>query len=114
MKFSIRNLLVGLVLIIVLAVVFLRGDQLAELVETMQRGSTIPLVAAILTQLCKYVSQSFAYSSCFRAVGEHMAPRATLPLVFGTFFMNTIGAVAQPGGHHARGRRRASSRNLTW
>ena len=53
MKFSIRNLLVGLVLIIVLAVVFLRGDQLAELVETMQRGSTIPLVAAILTQLCK-------------------------------------------------------------
>ena len=85
MKFSIRNLLVGLVLIIVLAVVFLRGDQLAELVETMQRGSTIPLVAAILTQLCKYVSQSFAYSSCFRAVGEHMAPRATLPLVFGTF-----------------------------
>ena len=90
MKFSIRNLLVGLVLIIVLAVVFLRGDQLAELVETMQRGSTIPLVAAILTQLCKYVSQSFAYSSCFRAVGEHMAPRATLPLVFGTFFMNTI------------------------
>ena len=90
MKFSIRNLLVGLVLIIVLAVVFLRGDQLAELVETMQRGSTIPLVAAILTQLCKYLSQSFAYSSCFRAVGEHMAPRATLPLVFGTFFMNTI------------------------
>ncbi len=47
MKFSIRNLLVGLVLIIVLAVVFLRGDQLAELVETMQRGSTIPLVAAV-------------------------------------------------------------------
>ena len=90
MKFSIRNLLVGLVLIIVLAVVFLRGDQLAELAETMQRGSTIPLVAAILTQLCKYVSQSFAYSSCFRAVGEHMAPRTTLPLVFGTFFMNTI------------------------
>ena len=75
MKFSIRNLLVGLVLIIVLAVVFLRGDQLAELAETMQRGSTIPLVAAILTQLCKYVSQSFAYSSCFRAVGS-IWPRA--------------------------------------
>ena len=90
MKFSIRNLLVGLVLVIVLAVVFLRGDQLAELVETMKQGSTIPLVLAVMTQLCKYFSQSFAYSSCFRAVGEHMAPRSTLPLVFGTFFMNTI------------------------
>ena len=90
MKFSIRNLLVGLVLVIVLAVVFLRGDQLAQLVETMRQGSTIPLVLAVMTQLCKYFSQSFAYSSCFRAVGEHMAPRSTLPLVFGTFFMNTI------------------------
>ena len=90
MKFSIRNLLVGLVLVIVLAVVFLRGDQLAQLVETMKQGSTIPLVLAVMTQLCKYFSQSFAYSSCFRAVGEHMAPRSTLPLVFGTFFMNTI------------------------
>ena len=90
MKFSIRNLLVGLVLVIVLAVVFLRGDQLAQLVETMKQGSTIPLVIAVMTQLCKYFSQSFAYSSCFRAVGEHMAPRSTLPLVFGTFFMNTI------------------------
>ena len=90
MKFSIRNLLVGLVLVIVLAVVFLRGDQLAQLVETMKQGSTIPLGLAVMTQLCKYFSQSFAYSSCFRAVGEHMAPRSTLPLVFGTFFMNTI------------------------
>ena len=90
MKFSIRNLLVGLVLVIVLAVVFLRGDQLAQLVETMKQGSTLPLVFAVMTQLCKYFSQSFAYSSCFRAVGEYMAPRSTLPLVFGTFFMNTI------------------------
>ena len=90
MKFSIRNLLVGLVLVIVLAVVFLRGDQLAQLVETMRQGSTIPLFLAVMTQLCKDFSQSFAYSSCFRAVGEHMAPRSTLPLVFGTFFMNTI------------------------
>ena len=60
MKFSIRNLLVGLVLVIVLAVVFLRGDQLAQLVETMRQGSTIPLVLAVMTQLCKYFSQSFA------------------------------------------------------
>lgn len=90
MKLNIRNLLVGLVLIIVLAVVFLRGDQLAELAETMSQGSTVPLVAAVLTQLGKYFSQSFAYSFCFEAVGERMSPRSTLPLVFGTFFMNTI------------------------
>lgn len=90
MKLSIRNLLIGLVIIIVLAVVFLRGDQLVELVETMKQGSAVPLAAAVLTQLGKYLAQSFAYSFCFQAVHEHMAPRSTLPLVFGTFFMNTI------------------------
>lgn len=39
MKFNVKNLLMGLVLIIVLAVVFLRGDQLVELGETMKQGS---------------------------------------------------------------------------
>lgn len=87
---NIRLLLVGLVVIIVLAVVLMRGDQLVELVETMKRGSALPLVLAVLTQLGKYLSQSFAYKFCFKAVHEHMSPRATLPLVFGTFFMNTI------------------------
>ena len=80
----------GVVLIIVLAVVFLRGDQLVELGETMKQGSPLPLVAAILTQLGKYFAQSFAYSRSFAAVGERMEPKSTLPLVFGTFFMNTI------------------------
>lgn len=87
---NIRLLLVGLVVIIVLGVVVLRGDQLVELVETMKRGSALPLVAAICTQLGKYVAQSFAYSHCFKAVHERMRARSTLPLVFGTFFMNTI------------------------
>ena len=90
MKFNIRNLLGGLVIIIVLAVVFLRGDQLTELAETMSRGALIPLVIAILIQLGKYVSQSFAYSFCFKAVRETMRPKNTLPLVFGTFFLNTV------------------------
>ena len=90
MKFNVKNLLMGVVLIIVLAVVFLRGDQLVELGETMKQGSPLPLVAAILTQLCKYFAQSFAYSRSFAAVGERMEPKSTLPLVFGTFFMNTI------------------------
>ena len=87
---NIRLLLIGLVIIIVCAVVFMRGDQLVELVETMKQGSALPLVAAVCTQLGKYVSQSFAYSHCFKAVDERMKPRSTLPLVFGTFFMNTI------------------------
>ena len=76
--------------LIVLAVVLLRGDQLVELVETMKKGAAIPLVAALCTQLGKYFSQSFAYSFAFEAVDEHMDARSTLPLVFGTFFMNTI------------------------
>ncbi|MDO4502623.1 MAG: lysylphosphatidylglycerol synthase transmembrane domain-containing protein [Coriobacteriia bacterium] len=85
-----RNLLVGLVIAIVVAVFLLRGDQLIELAETVQHASMIPLLAAVCTQLGKYFSQSYAYTYCFKAVGEHMPPRATLPLVFGTFFMNTI------------------------
>lgn len=90
MKLSIRNMLIGLVIVIVLAVVLLRGDQLVELVETMKKGAAIPLIAALCTQLGKYFAQSFAYSFAFEAVDEHMDPRSTLPLVFGTFFMNTI------------------------
>lgn len=90
MKFSIRKLLVGLIIVIVLAFILLRGDQLVELGETIQKGAIVPLIAAVLTQLCKYFAQSFAYSFCFSAVGEKMDPRTTLPLVFGTFFMNTI------------------------
>ncbi len=90
MKLNIRNLMAGLVIIIVLAFVFLRGDQINELAETMAQGAMIPLVIAIFTQLCKYVSQSFAYTFSFKAVGETMRPKNTLPLVFGTFFLNTV------------------------
>ena len=75
---------------IVLAVVLLRGDQLVELVETIKKGAVIPLIAAVCTQLGKYFAQSFSYSYAFEAVDEHMNPRETLPLVFGTFFVNTI------------------------
>lgn len=90
MNLNIRNLLIGLVIIIALAVVILRGDQLVELVETMKKGAVLPLIAALCTQLGKYFAQSFAYSFAFEAVDERMTARSTLPLVFGTFFMNTI------------------------
>ncbi len=80
----------GLVIIIVLAFVFLRGDQINELAQTMAQGAVIPLVIALLIQLGKYVAQSFAYTFSFKAVGETMRPKNTLPLVFGTFFLNTV------------------------
>ncbi len=50
----------------------------------------MPLVLALCTQLGKYFAQSYAYHFSFRAVHETIAPRDTLPLVFGTFFMNTL------------------------
>ena len=90
LKPSIQKLLVGFVIVIVLAFVLLRGDQLVELVETMKRGAVIPLIVAILTQLGKYYAQSWSYHFTFASVDEKMGPRETLPLVFGTFFMNTI------------------------
>ena len=68
MKFNVRNLLIGLVIVIVLAVVLLRGDQLVELVETMKKGAAIPLVAALCTQLGKYFSQSFCPDISFAGV----------------------------------------------
>lgn len=90
LKPSIQKLLVGFVVVIVLAFILLRGDQLVELVETMKRGAVIPLVVAILTQLGKYYAQSWSYHFTFAAVDEKMGPRETLPLVFGSFFVNTI------------------------
>ncbi len=90
MKLSIRKILIGLVIVIVLAMILLRGDQLVELIETIKKGAVIPLIAAVCTQLGKYFAQSFAYSYAFEAVGERMDARSTLPLVFGTFFVNTI------------------------
>ncbi|MDR2109011.1 MAG: flippase-like domain-containing protein [Coriobacteriales bacterium] len=87
---SIRKLLIGVVIVIALAVVLLRGDQFLELIATMQTGAVLPLVLAIVSQLGKYMAQAFAYAAAFKTVGEQRRPRDTLPLVFGSFFMNTI------------------------
>ncbi|MDR2673077.1 MAG: flippase-like domain-containing protein [Coriobacteriales bacterium] len=87
---NLRKLIIGVVIVIALSVVLLRGDQFFELLETMQGGAIIPLVLAVLSQLGKYFAQSFAYAAAFRTVGEQRRARDTLPLVFGTFFMNTI------------------------
>ena len=95
---SIRKILIAIVVIVVLAMIILRGDQLVELAETMRQGSAIPLFLAIASQLGKYFLQSIAYTYAFESVGEHYAARNTLPLVFGTFFMNTIAPSANLAG----------------
>jgi uncharacterized protein (TIRG00374 family) len=88
---SIRILIIGVLMVIVLAVVLLRGDQLRELARTMEGGDLIPLVLAIAAQFGKYISQSYAYATAFKTVGESDAkPREMLPLVFGSYFMNVI------------------------
>ncbi|MFR3273756.1 MAG: hypothetical protein ACLTQI_08070 [Slackia sp.] len=62
MKPSIQKLLVGFVIVIVLAFILLRGDQLVELVETMKKGAVIPLVwraDAAWKVLCAKLGVSF-------------------------------------------------------
>jgi uncharacterized protein (TIRG00374 family) len=84
-------LLIGVLIIIALAVLWLRGDQLVELVVTMEGGSLVPLILAIIAQFGKYISQSYAYADAFKTVGEsNTKPREMLPLVFGSYFMNVI------------------------
>ncbi len=95
---NVRKLLIGIVAIIVLAFIFMRGDQLVELADTVRQGSALPLVVAIGTQLGKYALQGVAYQYAFRSVGERYQFRHTLPLVFGTFFMNTIAPSANLAG----------------
>ena len=90
MKFNLQKILIAVIIVVVLAVVVMRGDQLRELAEVVQQGAMLPLVFAVLVQLVKYFSQSLAYMFCFETVEEEMRPNATLPLVFGTFFMNTV------------------------
>lgn len=85
-----RKLIFGIIVVVALVIIFMRGDSFFELIETMKRGSAIPLAIAIGTQLCKYVSQSFAFSNAFKTVGETIKPKHTINLVFGMFFMNTI------------------------
>ncbi len=90
MKSSIRNICIGIIVVIVLSFVVMRGDQLVELIYAMKRGFGVALCLAVVSQLGKYVSQGFAYHFAFASVGETMHVRHTLPLVFGTFFMNTV------------------------
>ena len=90
MKGNGGKILAGLVIVIVLAVVFLRGDQLEELVRTVREGTPLFLMAAVAFQLGKYFAQGGEFVWCFRSVGADLRDREGLKLVFGTFFVNTV------------------------
>ena len=89
-KGSIRNIIIGAVFVVALAIVLLRGESFFELLETMSTGAAIPLLLAFVVQMGKYVSQGFAYSSSFRTVEEKLRFKTSFPLVFSAFFMNTV------------------------
>lgn len=90
MSSNIRKLVAGVVVVIVLAFIFMRGDQLVQLAEAIQTGSPLFIILAILAQLGKYFAQGFGFRACFDTVGEKITFKTGLSLVFGTFFVNTI------------------------
>ncbi len=90
MKGNVRKILIGVVIIIVLAVVFMRGDQLRDLIRTVQEGSPFFMVLAIALQLGKYFLQGAQYVWCFKSVQSSIRYLDGVKLVFGTFFVNTI------------------------
>lgn len=89
-KKNLRLIFFGIIVVIVLAVIFMRGDQLEKLIETVQKGSPLFLILAILLQLGKYFSQGFQFPRCFESVGAKINFATGIKLVFGTFFVNTI------------------------
>ncbi len=87
---NIQKILVGLVIVIVLAVIFMRGDQLEKLVETVRQGTPLFLILAVMFQIGKYLLQGVQFIWCFRSVGSTLTYLEGIKLVFGTFFVNTV------------------------
>lgn len=90
MKKNLKKILVGLVVVIVLAVIFLRGDQLEELVATIERGAPLFLIGAVVFQLGKYFAQGASFIWCFKSVGSRLSLKEGIKLVFATFFVDTV------------------------
>lgn len=89
-KGNARKILIGVVIVIVLAMIFMRGDQLKELVKTVQEGSPFFLLLAVALQFGKYFSQGGEFVWCFKSVQSTLKYADGLKLVFGTFFVNTV------------------------
>lgn len=86
MKKNFRKILIGIVIVIVLAVIFMRGDQLEDMLKAMRDGSPLFLVLAVISQLGKYFTQGGQFIWCFKSVGAHIPYSESIKLVFGTFF----------------------------
>lgn len=89
-KKDLITLLAGLAVIVFLAVFFMRGDQLQHLIQTIERGTPIFLLAGLVFQLGKYFTQGLSFAWCFKASGTSMPIGENVILVFQTFFMDTI------------------------
>ena len=89
-KNSKKIIFVGLVVVIVLAVIFWRGDQLEELVTTIERGAPLFLIGAVVFQLGKYFAQGASFIWCFKSVGSRLSLKEGIKLVFATFFVDTV------------------------
>lgn len=89
-KKDLITLLVGIVVIVVLAIFFMRGDQLQHLIDTIERGTPLFLFLGVAFQLGKYFTQGLSFSWCFKAAGAHMPIVENVVLVFQTFFMDTV------------------------
>lgn len=89
-KRNIGLIVAGLVVVIVLAMIFMRGEQLHEFLDAIKNGSPLFLILAVVAQLGKYIAQGFGFKACFRAVNATIDFKTGLSLVFGTFFVNTI------------------------
>ncbi|MCL1880212.1 MAG: flippase-like domain-containing protein [Actinomycetia bacterium] len=96
---SIRGILVGVVFVAALVIIALRGESFFQFVDTLQTGAPLPLLAAVVVQMGKYIFQSVAYSTAFRTVEERLSAKVCFPLVFSAFFMNTIAPSLNTSGN---------------
>lgn len=89
-KKNLGKIAAGLIAVAVLAVIFLRGDQLEHLVQTIRHGSPFLLILAVAAELVRYLTQAAAFKWCFRAAGADMPFAQNVKLVFQTFFVDTV------------------------
>lgn len=87
---NVGKLLAGLVVIVVLAAIFMRGDQLQHLIDTIEKGAPLFLVLAVAFQMTKYLMQALSFAWCFHAVNSSISYRTCVKLVFQTYFLDTV------------------------
>ena len=90
MRKNLGKIFVGLVAVIVLAVIFMRGNQLENLIKTIEKGTPIFLILAVALQMGKYFSQGASFIWCFKAVDSKIGFWEGVKLVFSTFFVDTV------------------------